>query len=147
MRGIGAAFEIRAVQGTLAFMEYTVRKATAKDFPVIREIIAAHAETLLQNHLPKANEFFVALDSTKTIVGCVALAIYSKRLAEVRSLAVLESVRGQGIATKLVTACLAEAKRKKIYEVLAITGTKKFFEKCGFSAFQKEKLALLKVLG
>jgi N-acetylglutamate synthase-like GNAT family acetyltransferase len=54
--------------------------------------------------------------------------------------------QGKGIATKLVEACLQEAKDKEIYEVLSITGSSSLFEKLGFGTFNNEKFALLKIL-
>ena len=43
------------------------------------------------------------------IVGCVSLLRYTSGLVEVRSLAVSDSVQGQGIGKKLVQALIAEA--------------------------------------
>ena len=80
------------------------------------------------------------------MVGCCALEIYSTRLAEIRSLAVAKDHQGMGIATSLIKECLQEAKKKKVYEVLGITGAVSLFEKNGFRTFNKEKYALLKIL-
>jgi len=99
----------------------------------------------LQDHLPEPEEFSVALIDDK-IVGCCALEVYSKRLAEIRSLAVLLEFQGQGIATKLIETCVQEAKDKHIYEVLTITGSTSLFEKMGFGIFSNEKYALFKIL-
>jgi amino-acid N-acetyltransferase len=123
-----------------------IRKATAEDFSAIQELIQRFPEKLLQVHLPEPEEFSVAIEDNK-IVGCCALEIYSKRLAEIRSLAVEPEYQGRGIATKLVEACLQEAKDKQIYEVLTITGSSSLFEKQGFGTFNNEKYALLKILG
>ncbi|MHB1086341.1 MAG: GNAT family N-acetyltransferase [Minisyncoccota bacterium] len=121
------------------------RKATDADLRSIRDIIAQFPDTLMQEHLPRAEEFYLAEDSGK-VVGCCALEVYSQRLAEVRSLAVLPDYRGQGIATTLVEKCLAEADALGVYEVLTITGATSLFEKQGFGAFNKEKFALFKIL-
>lgn len=124
-----------------------VRKATGKDQRSIHRLIREHAGVLLQDHLPRTTEFFVAIDGNPTrIVGCCALVIYSKRLAEIRSLAVSKTFRGKGIATHLIDACVALAEKRKVYEVLSITGAKELFEKNGFGMLKKEKYALIKVL-
>ena len=123
-----------------------IRKATAEDFPAVRTLIQMFPQQLLQDHLPEPEEFFVATVD-ENIVACCALEVYSKRLAEVRSLAVMPEHQGRGIATKLVEACLQEAKEKQIYEVLTITGSSALFEKQGFGTFNNEKYALLKILG
>ena len=123
-----------------------IRKATAKDWPQILRLIREHPKHLMQHHLPRPAEFFVALLDRK-VVGCCALEIYSKRLAEVRSLAVTKKYQGNGIATQLVERCLAHARKREVYEVLSITGALPFFEKRGFKTFNNEKYALLKILG
>lgn len=122
-----------------------IRKATAEDFPAIRELIALFPDKLLQDHLPEPEEFFIALQ--EEVIACCALEVYSKRLAEIRSLAVSPKHQGKGIASKLVEACLAEAKEIGVYEVLTVTGALPFFEKHGFGTFNNEKYALLKILG
>jgi amino-acid N-acetyltransferase len=100
---------------------------------------------LVQDYVPAAKFFFVA-EVDKQIVGCCALEIYSRKIAEIRSLSVHSDFQGQGIATALVSACVKRAEKKKIKEVLAITGAVKLFEKSGFSTLQHEKYALLKML-
>lgn len=122
-----------------------IRKATTADFPAIRDIIARFPDTLIQVHLPDPEEFFVA-EENGMIIACGALEVYSQRLAEVRSLAVLPDYQGKGIATQLVARCLEEAKTRGVYEVLTITGATSLFERHGFGAFNKEKFALIKVL-
>ena len=122
-----------------------IRKASSKDSAPIRALIKAFPDKLLQDHLPSIGSFFVAVENKK-IIACCALQIYSKRLAEVRTLAVAKEHQGKGIASKLVKKCLAEARKKKVYEVLSITGAVKLFEKQGFGAFKGEKYALLKIL-
>ena len=123
-----------------------IRKASSKDILTIRKLVRAYPQKLLQDHLPPAHSFFVAIEGGR-VVGCCALEIYSKRLAEVRTLAVAKEFQGRGIATALIARCLEEARKKKVYEVLSITGAVSLFEKNGFSTFNKEKYALLKVLG
>ena len=122
-----------------------IRKAVVKDFPAIRKLIRTFPEKLLQHNLPPLKSFFVATEGKK-IIACCALEIYSKRLAEIRSLSVMREYHGKGIATALITRCLSEAKRKHVYEVLSVTGAVSLFEKNGFSTFNKEKYALLKIL-
>ena len=122
-----------------------IRKANPKDFPAIRKLIRAFPEKLLQNNLPPLKSFFIATDG-KYIVACCALEIYSKRLAEIRSLSVMREHQGKGVATALIARCLEEAKKKHVYEVLSITGAVSLFEKNGFNTFNKEKYALLKIL-
>lgn len=124
----------------------TIRKASARDWPAIRRLITEYPRQLMQDHLPKPVKFFVAVKDGD-IVGCCALEVYSKRLAEVRSLAVAKRHQGRGIATALVERCMGEARKRQVYEVLAISSSDKFFAKYGFRTFNKEKFALINILG
>jgi amino-acid N-acetyltransferase len=126
----------------------TVRLATAKDVPAIAEFIkpfvvegklldrtSAEFEDLLPH-------FYVA-EMDGEIVGCAALEIYSRKLAEVRSLAVSHKVQGLGIGKRLVQACVERARQHNIYEVMAITSSDGFFMSCGFDfTLPGEKKAL-----
>jgi amino-acid N-acetyltransferase len=82
--------------------------------------------------IKKVLNCFYVCEKDKEIVGCCSLEIYNKKISEIRSLIVHPNYQNRGIGSKLVKACIEEAKRKKIYEVLAITDKVKFFEKLGF---------------
>lgn len=123
-----------------------IRSARAGDARAIRKLIRLYPDRLVQDYVPATKFFFVA-EIDKKIVGCCALEIYSKKIAEIRSLSVHPDYQGQGIATELVAACVSRAEKKRIKEVLAITGAVKLFEKSGFSTLQHEKYAMLKMLG
>ncbi len=123
-----------------------IRNATKADFPAIQELIRQYPEKLLQDHLPEPDAFFVANENGE-IVGCCALEVYSKRLAEIRSLAVAQELQGRGIGTALIKHCIEAAKDRGVYEVLTITGVDSLFVRHGFGAFKNEKYALIKVLG
>lgn len=122
-----------------------IRIARTGDLPSIKHLIKMYPGKLMQTHLPRIGQFFVAIEDGK-VIGCCALEIYSKRLAEIRSLSVEKKYHGHGIATELIKHCLTRARKKDVYEVLAVTGTKNLFEKFGFHTFHKEKNALLKIL-
>ncbi|MCS7185268.1 MAG: GNAT family N-acetyltransferase, partial [bacterium] len=87
------------------------------------------------------DNFFVAIIDNK-IIGCVALDIYSKKLAEIRSLAVLEEYENMGVASKLICKCIDVAKKNGVYEVLVITDELNLFKRLGF----KEELENQKAL-
>lgn len=124
----------------------TIREATAADWPAIQALIQQFPEQLMQEHLPEPEEFFVA-EEDGAIIACGALEVYSQRLAEIRSLAVLPAYQGKGIASQLVEQCMNRAREQKVYEVLTVTGTPAFFEKHGFKTFESEKYALIQVIG
>jgi N-acetylglutamate synthase-like GNAT family acetyltransferase len=66
------------------------------------------------------------------VVGCAALEVYSKKLAEIRSLAVREEYRRHGVGKQLVAACVERARELNVLEVMAITASEEFFRACGF---------------
>lgn len=78
------------------------------------------------------HHFWVAEEDGQAL-GCCALEIYNKKLAEIRSLVVRADQQKKGIATALIDHCLKEARKKRIYEVLAITDRENLFRRHGFS--------------
>jgi N-acetylglutamate synthase-like GNAT family acetyltransferase len=77
------------------------------------------------------------------IVGFAALEIYSRKLAEIRSLAVAHELHGRGIGKKLIGACVDRAREKHIFEVMAITSHEGIFLSSGFNfTLPGEKKAL-----
>ena len=77
------------------------------------------------------------------VVGFAALEIYSNKLAEIRSLAVVEEHQGYGVGTHLVAACVDLARRRNILEVMVVTSSEEFFRACGFDfTLPGEKKAL-----
>jgi amino-acid N-acetyltransferase len=109
--------------------------------PGIRALVRLFPHQLVQKDLPRVASFFVAIRAGK-VVGCCALQIYSKRIAEVRSLAVHPDFHDRGIASKLVEACKQRAAGRGIRELFAVTSQIPFFEKRGFATFRREKTAM-----
>ena len=109
--------------------------------PGIRALIRLFPEQLLQRDLPRAASFFVAT-AGKKLVGCCALQIYSKRLAEVRTLAVHPAYQDRGIASKLVECCRLRARERGVKELFAVTSQTSFFGRLGFKTFRREKTAM-----
>jgi len=126
----------------------TVRPTTADDVAALDRFIQPFIDEgrLLPRTHDELRELtddgFVALVDGR-IVGFAALEIYSTKLAEVRSLAVDLTYRRHGIGRALVEACLERARERHVFEVMAITSTEEFFQKCGFNfTLPGEKKAL-----
>lgn len=125
--------------------EVVIRKARVADAPEIQRLINSFAERGAM--LPRAinavyeniRDFFVA-DSGGGVAGCCALHVTWGDLAEVKSLAVDESLQGRGIGAKLVRVCLDEAREMGVPTVFALTYVPEFFEKLGFSRVDKATL-------
>ncbi|MBI2011676.1 GNAT family N-acetyltransferase [Candidatus Daviesbacteria bacterium] len=115
-----------------------LRKAKIEDLDSIYKLISDAAKKGKVLKRPKSeikqvlSSFYVWVED-KEVAGCVSLEIYNKKLSEVRSLVVLPKYQGMGIGSKLIQACVNEAKAKEIYEVLAVTDKISLFEKMGFS--------------
>ncbi len=109
--------------------------------PRIRGLVALFPKELIQADLPRIPSFFVA-EHRGEIVGCCALQVYSKRLAEVRSLAVRPDYRGMGIAARLVDACRLRGKERRVKQLFAVTSEPAFFEGRGFTVHAGWKTAL-----
>jgi len=125
-----------------------IRSARLADIPQIASCIKPYVEQgrLLQRTISELDlliaNCFVALQGGE-VVGCAALEVYSPKLAEVRSLAVVDGFQKQGVGRRLVEACVARARQLQILEVMAITSSEEFFRGCGFDfTLPGEKKAL-----
>lgn len=102
--------------------------------PEIKKGIILHrSEDEIANTI---RSYFVAKEQGK-IVGFCALYLYSKDLAEVRSLIVSPSFQKRGIGKGLVEAILQEGRELGVKEVLSLTYQVQFFEKMGFAIIDK----------
>ncbi|MFZ0333117.1 MAG: GNAT family N-acetyltransferase [Candidatus Acidiferrales bacterium] len=121
------------------------RKARLSDAAAIHALIAGYAAGGIL--LPRTEEnvrehfsTFLVLEEKSKIAGCVSLENYGADLAEIRSLAVSQEIRGRGLGGRLVNFALAEARRKKIARVFAVTHAPEFFVRHGFSASSRRAL-------
>ena len=122
-------------------MQATIRPAKPGEMPAIRRLIAGYKSLLMQSDLPRIPSFFVA-ELEGRLVGCCALQVYSRRLAEIRSLAVHPDLTRSGIGSALVEACKRRARERGIKQVMAVTSSSEFFEQLDFSTFKRERNAL-----
>lgn len=120
-------------------------KATLKDIPQIHQLVNSFAEKgeMLGRPISELYEcvrdFIVAREGDK-VVGCAALHVMWDDLAEIRSMAVTEGFQRKGIGTRLVKACLEEARRLSIPTVFCLTYQPDFFQAQGFTRVDKMEL-------
>ena len=116
----------------------TLRAASAADAPAVHRLIAANLESghLLPRSIgdveAHAARFFVA-ELEQQVVGCAELARLSPSVAEVRSLVVQESVRGQRIGTRLIEHLARTAAVAGYATLCAFTHDPAHFVRLGFT--------------
>ena len=112
-------------------------RATIADVPAIDQMITFFADRGEMLHRPlnevyeNLRDFWVVRVGDEAI-GCVALHLLWKDLAEIKSLAVREDRQAKGVGAALVRACLMEAREIGLPKVFALTYKPGFFEKLGF---------------
>ena len=116
---------------------FHVRRASIQDVEALQQFIdpfVAQGRLLprTKDELEDLTENGFLAIADDRIVGFAALEVYSKKLAELRSLAVSSDFQGRGIGKALVTACVELAREKHVFEVMAITSSDEFFQRCGF---------------
>jgi amino-acid N-acetyltransferase len=123
-----------------------IRPARVGDVPAIYELIRVFADRKLMilrsrgELYESIREFLVATDGQGRVVGCVALHVFWEDLAELRCLAVAESLHGQGLGRRLVEACWDSARDLEIKSVFTLTHAGEFFERCGYHPIDKSAL-------
>lgn len=124
-----------------------LRKATISDVRYIHKIINESARrgemlprSLMDLYGYLRDYFIFCRDDGKTVIGLCAMHIIWENLAEVRSLFVLPEYRRQGIATKLVEACVSDAITLDLYRIFTLTNQEPFFKNLGFSDIDKSAL-------
>jgi amino-acid N-acetyltransferase len=84
-------------------------------------------------------EFTVAEDQGR-LVGSVAVDVFWADLAEVKSLAVADDRKGQGIGKRLVAAACDDARQLGVRKLFALTYEKGFFQAQGFEVIDRGTL-------
>jgi amino-acid N-acetyltransferase len=122
-----------------------IRKAETSDIEAIQELINQNLDKLLPRETAEieqlVNSFFV-YEYQGRIVGCSCLEVYSKKIAEIRTVAVHPDFRCKGIGTELVLAALDEGRSRNIYEIMVVTSSLDYFAGLGFSTCMNEKYAM-----
>lgn len=117
--------------------EISFRTATVEDVPRLLEMLEpfVRARKLLRRSPEEiavlTRHGFIA-EADGEIVGFSAIEIYSRKLAEIQSLAVADGFQNRGIGRKLVMQCLERARELDVMEVLAISASEEFLRSCGF---------------
>ena len=115
----------------------SIRPARTADVEAIREICEPLVDQriLLGKELVslyEAVQEFVVAEIDGRVVGCGALHVMWRDLAEVRTLAVSTEVKRQGVGAAMMTALLERAKELGVKRVFCLTFETQFFAGFGF---------------
>lgn len=124
-----------------------IRKAVSADVKSIHEILTDYAGKglLLPRSLSELYEhlrdYFILDGGPKEhFLGVCGLGICWDNLAEIESLAIVESWHKTGFGRKLVEKCLEEARLLGLRKVFTLTYVPGFFVKLGFNEVEKSIL-------
>lgn len=122
-----------------------IRKARIGDVKDIQKLLtnfASRGEMLSRSlsELYEALRDFYVFEEDGQLLGTSALHIVWEDLAEVRSVAVAESVGRRGIGSQVVGACIEEARALGLKRLFCLTYKPDFFAKFGFKVADKSEL-------
>lgn len=124
-----------------------IRQAESKDVAGLFELVQHYAaqQALLPRTLQDirecAGDFWVAEEKGR-LLGCGALKLYSRELAEIRSLCIAPGIKRRGIGRTLAKRLLHEARQLNLKTVFALTHVPEFFRKCGFRPAARENFPM-----
>ena len=123
-----------------------IRKALLKDAETIYELANFYANKALMLSRSRGaiydsiRDFAVVEDDKGDVIACGALQVFWSDLAEVRTLAVKEDLKGKGIGKMIVDYLLQDARDLGIHRVFTLTYQPDFFKKCNFYEIDKEEM-------
>jgi len=118
-----------------------VRPARTSDIKAIHKLIVDFASggRMLQKETvtlyESVQEFMVAVEDGQ-VVGCGALHVLWEDLAEVRSVAITETLRGNGIGNQILERIIERARELGLSRIFCLTFETKFFGRHGFEEIQ-----------
>jgi amino-acid N-acetyltransferase len=118
-------------------MTIEIRPARTQDIPGIRALIDTYTlggrllnkETVMLYE--DVQEFTVAVENNE-VVGCGALHVLWEDLAEVRTVAVVDNLKGQGVGHQILEAIINRARTVGVSRVFCLTFETAFFARHGF---------------
>ena len=121
--------------------EVIIRPATTSDIKAIRQIIDTYvlARRLLAKEtvtLYETVQEFTVAEYEDEVVGCGALHVLWEDLAEIRTVAVLEKMRGMGVGNKIINAVVERAKALGVERIFCLTFETDFFARNGFEIIE-----------
>ena len=118
-----------------------IRPARTADIKAIRAIIDTYVlgRRLLSKEtvtLYETVQEFTIAEYHGEVVGCGALHILWEDLAEVRTVAVLEKMRGQGVGNAIIASIVKRAQEIGVERIFCLTFETDFFGRNGFEIIE-----------
>ena len=123
-----------------------IRPAHTSDIKGIRQLIDSYTPQgrLLTKETvtlyESVQEFTVAVAGGE-VVGCGALHVLWEDLAEVRTVAVSEKLRGQGVGHQILESIISRAQNLGIKRIFCLTFETEFFGRHGFAVIEGTPIA------
>ena len=125
-----------------------IRPAVLGDVPELEALVAPWVAS--GDLLPRSRydfcrhirEYHVAVDEERSVVGSVALKLYSLELGELGALAVRSDRQGAGLGRALCATVVDEARALGLREVFALTRQPLFFARLGFEPAERAHFPL-----
>ncbi len=118
-----------------------IRPAQTRDIKGIRQLIDSYAPQgrLLSKETvtlyESVQEFTVAVEGDQ-VVGCGALHVLWEDLAEVRTVAVSEHLRGKGVGHQILDSIINRAQAIGVKRIFCLTFETEFFGRHGFEVIE-----------
>lgn len=114
-----------------------IRKATIRDIKQIQALVNSFARRDLMlprslNELYENIRDFWVFERNGVVGGCAALHVAWEDLAEIKSVVISKPLQKRGLGTRLVHACVEEAKQLGSKRVFVLTYAPEFFRSLGF---------------
>ncbi|MDP8217018.1 MAG: N-acetyltransferase [Candidatus Kaelpia imicola] len=110
---------------------YNLINEAAKEYDVLPRALGYIYENI--------RDFWV-ISGKNEIIGCIALHFTWEDLAEIKSLVLDSSFKGDNMGASLIVEALREAQRYKVKKVFVLTFIPEYFKKFGFEKVDKSKL-------
>ena len=122
-----------------------IQKAELHDVKYIHDLLKYYSEKNLilyrsMDEITNALDQFWVAKKGKQIVGAISYFDYGKKLKEIRSLAVSDSVKQGGLGSKLVRETIEYLHEHNKPKIFVLTYSPYFFEKNGFKIVPKDTL-------
>lgn len=122
-----------------------VQKLTTDYFNQVHDLIKTYSDRRLMlplslDELYHRAQAYRVIVKNDQVVACAHLDIFTPSLAEIKSLAVIESEHGKGYGKTLVGDCEKEARIIGIKKLFVLTFQQDFFSKLGYSVVDRATL-------